>query len=129
MTNAESLETLPRAYPRAWFTLEDMSWWSRRRPGLDMADLRHADLSNLDLRGVTLADSDARSADFSSSDLTGADLRGTDLTGADLTAVTVVGALYDARTRWPGGVPLPGAVLDEDPEAGTDPDSPHMDRV
>lgn len=48
-----------------------------------------------------------READLSGTDLRGADLRGAILTGADLTC-----AVYDGRTRWPGGVDpvLRGAI-------------------
>jgi hypothetical protein len=78
----------------------------------DLADafLVDADLSDTDLRGVDLA-----GANLENAILANADLRGADLSRADLTNTRLLGARYDAATRWPEGFDpaRSGAVREE----------------
>jgi hypothetical protein len=55
------------------------------------------------LRGQDLRGEDLKDAFLADVDLSDTDLRGVDLSGADLGGVYVVGARYDAHTRWPDG--------------------------
>lgn len=102
---------------------------------LEGADLRGADLRAADLRGASLHGADLRSANLTGARLAGARVAGAIFTGADLHGVDFAGrgmnkvlwdhdlrkadfrgAIYNAATRWPGGV-LPdelGCVLSEE---------------
>jgi hypothetical protein len=93
----------------------------RHRPGKDLsgknlagaklafADLRYANLARANLTAANLSGAQLTGANLSGANLKNANLRaatlfGAILTGANLGGAQLRGALYNASTRWPGGV-------------------------
>jgi hypothetical protein len=65
--------------------------------------LPNAILVRADLTGAILGGADLSGANLTGASLRSANLLGADLTGADLSQATLIGARYDAHTRWPAG--------------------------
>ena len=74
-----------------------------------------ADLSLASVMDAKLVRADLTGANLHTTDMRGADLRGANLGRTDLGSVHLLGAVYNARTRWPEGFePQPrGARMEE----------------
>lgn len=73
---------------------------------LAMVNLQKSFLNYANMRNARLCGSDLRGAMLSYTNLQGADLRGADLRDTriiDATFTSLIGAIYDVRTRWPDG--------------------------
>ncbi len=73
---------------------------------LAMVNLQKSFLNYANMRNARLCGSDLRGAMLSYTNLQGADLRGDDLRDTriiDATFTSLIGAIYDVRTRWPDG--------------------------
>jgi hypothetical protein len=96
------------------------------------AGMSASDLSAVPFESASLRNQGLGGADLTGIDLNRGDLRGADLSRANLTATNIVGAVYDAQTRWPIGFDLAssGAVL-EGSEALSDapPEAPPIPEV
>lgn len=71
---------------------------------LSGAFLLGAEMTGMRCTGACFRDAKLMRACLKEADLAGADLRGADLRGAILTGADLTGAMFDHRTRWPGGV-------------------------
>jgi uncharacterized protein YjbI with pentapeptide repeats len=83
------------------------------RANLNCAMLIAASLAECDLREANLRHASMFQANLRGARLERTSLLGTDLSSVDLTDANLMGAIYDARTRWPDGFDpvAAGAVL------------------